>query len=123
PRRTAFLRKRAAFAAAPAPYSGADLRECRDPGHGSGRPRLVVRHRITSCLVVEPRPLMYGRPGPATSRLRHGGPNAAAIGSPGLLTALEPLRDDAPQRESHAAAAPHIAAGRWLPDFLTPPPC
>src|SRR5438132_426124 len=28
--------------------SGKDLRADGDPGHGGGRPRLVVRHRITS---------------------------------------------------------------------------
>ena len=56
--------------------SGADLHECRDPGHGSGGPRLVVRHRITSFLVVEPRRLMYGRAAPPTSDLRQTRPTS-----------------------------------------------
>jgi hypothetical protein len=73
PVRAAFLRKPAAFAAAPSPDLGADLHECRDPGHGSGRPRLVFRHRITSFLVVEPKVVMYGDSRPPTSDVRGGG--------------------------------------------------
>ena len=40
--------------------SGADLHRSGDPGHGSGRPRFMVRHRITSFQLLRQRTRSYG---------------------------------------------------------------
>jgi len=73
PARAAFLRKPEALRPRRRLNSGVDLRDCRDPGHGSNRPRLIERHRITSFLFVAPRPVMYGHTGRQTSRVRDAG--------------------------------------------------
>ena len=108
--------------------SGADLRECRDPGHGSGGPRLVAVHRITSFLVVEPRRLMYGRAGLPTSDLRQTRAAFRKSRIRWLAGRSRPhretgaaARDNAPQCESRIGHSPTTAQDALSSGIKTKP--
>src|SRR5215472_4409289 len=86
--------------------SGADLRASGDPGHGSGRPRLMARHRITSF------PLLR-------REAHHRGAAASATSSLFVEVALAPCRASVKMAEALAICLKGVTMRRSEERILT----